>query len=61
MNEKPNEIFQYLPQIFKLLVNLVKKNADVRIDEDNDENFVTDSDEEDEENLQKDDMPFDLN
>ena len=43
MKEKPNEIYHILPEIFKLLVNLVKKNAEVRIDENHDENYITDS------------------
>ena len=61
MKEKPNEIFHLLPQIFKLLVNLVKKNAELRTDEDHDENYVTDSEDDEEDILQKENLPFNLN
>ena len=61
MKEKSNEIFHLLPQIFKLLVNLVKKNAELRTDEDHDENYVTDSEDDEEDILQKENLPFNLN
>ena len=51
MKDRPQEVFNHLPQIFNTIITLVKKNAEVRLDSQNDENYITDSsdDEEDEE------------
>ena len=45
MREKPAEVMPFLPKFFNLMINLVKKNCEVRLDDSCDENYETDSEE----------------
>lgn len=37
-------MLSYVPKLFNFLVDIVRKNCEVRVDLSNDENYLTDSD-----------------
>lgn len=47
LKNKPNEILTKVPEFFNLAITLVERNCEVRLDEEDDENYQTESDEDD--------------
>lgn len=43
MQNMPQELLSYLPKLFNLVISLVKKNCDYRLNDDCDENYETES------------------
>ncbi len=47
IKEKSNDLMGYYPKLFNLVIGLVRKNAEVRVDLSCEDNYETDSEEED--------------